>query len=126
MKEYTVEFEDVVKYKFKIMAEDEHDAKRIVSRMETYEFANYEVDRNEHTPTKVINDEMECNICSIEEDMDKLKIALEVIEEMFKETNKSLTDCESYSVLYSTEVKCKSLGIVREMIKDKIDTGSFE
>lgn len=70
MKEYTVEFEDVVKYKFKIIAEDEQDAKRIVNRMETYEFANYEVDRNEHTPTKIINNKMECNICSVEMEED--------------------------------------------------------
>lgn len=54
MKEYTVEFEDVVKYRFKVTAEDENEAKRMVSNMETYEFANYEVDRNEHTGTKII------------------------------------------------------------------------
>lgn len=56
MKEYTVEFEDIVKYRFKVMAENELDAKRIVSTMEVCEFANYEVDRNEHTDIAILND----------------------------------------------------------------------
>ena len=46
MKEYTVEFEDIVKYRFKVMAKNELDAKRIVSRMEVCEFDDYEIDNN--------------------------------------------------------------------------------
>ena len=52
MKEYTVEFEDVVKYRLKVTAEDERDAKGKVARMENYQ--KHEVDRNEHTGTKII------------------------------------------------------------------------
>lgn len=58
MKEYTVEFEDIVKYRFKVMAKNELDAKIIVSRMEVCEFDDYEIDRNEYTPTAVVSDEI--------------------------------------------------------------------
>ena len=53
MKEYIVEFEDIVKYKFKIKANNEKEAEKIVSNMCIEEFVEYEVDRDEHTPTKV-------------------------------------------------------------------------
>lgn len=56
MKEYIVEFEDVVKYRLKIKAENEKDAKRKVSIMCIEEFIDYEIDRNDHTSIKIINE----------------------------------------------------------------------
>ena len=53
MKEYIVEFKDIVKYKFKIKANNEKEAEKIVSNMCIEEFVEYEVDRDEYTPTKV-------------------------------------------------------------------------
>ncbi|MEG1597297.1 MAG: hypothetical protein RR359_03385, partial [Bacilli bacterium] len=63
LKEYVVEFEDVVKYRFKVNAEDELDAKSKISCMSSYD--EYEVDRREYSSTKAseYDDKIKCDRC---------------------------------------------------------------
>lgn len=63
LKEYVVEFEDVVKYRFKINAEDELDAKSKIGCIGSYD--EYEVDRRGYSSTRVseCDDNIKCNRC---------------------------------------------------------------
>lgn len=55
MKRYILGFEDIVKYEVEVYAESKEDAIEKVNSMLIDEHHDFEVDRNEHTPTKIID-----------------------------------------------------------------------